>query len=298
MPGKLNQSLFLLLPPELRLQIYSYILDIPSPYTDLTHSPKPLIVINDTGNKFTSRAIYRSLHISPNWVGVNDSDSDSESESESEGANEARGKGKVLTTGKAQANFSRKTLSLLSVNRQIHAEVEHFLYTSHTLFFLNGFDLDSLGAFLDTLSPTARACIRSIGFEVFLFVHNASGGSVPPKRSFAQYKRAAEAVRAKLPRLSHVVFYLDPWYAVACDGVYASGSWCDETSVLERGVGFLLRAFGEERGVGVKGRSVEEGVVDLDFMPESMKLPPAALKKPNPRTVAGTGTNNYLVSAR
>ncbi|KAL4800187.1 hypothetical protein BDV19DRAFT_172357 [Aspergillus venezuelensis] len=290
MPGILDQSLFLLLPPELRLQIYSYILDIPSPYTDLTHSPKPLIVINDTGNKFTSRAIYRSLHISPNWVGVNDS------ENESEGENEARDK--VITTGKAQANSSRKTLSLLSVNRQIHAEVEHFLYTSHTLFFLNGFDLDSLGAFLDTLSPTARACIRSIGFEVFLFVHNASGGSVPPKRSFAQYKRAAEAVRAKLPRLSHVVFYLDPWYAVACDGVYASGPWCDETSVLERGVGFLLRAFGEEKGVGVKGRSVEEGVVDLDFMPESMELPSAASKKPKSRTVTGTGTNNYLVSAR
>ncbi|KAL4955160.1 hypothetical protein BDW69DRAFT_125304 [Aspergillus filifer] len=292
MPGKLNQSLFLLLPPELRLQIYSYVLDIPSPYTDLTHSPKPLIVINDTGNKFTSRAIYRSLHISPNWVGVNDSDSDSESESES--GNEA--KGKAIATGKAQANFSRKTLSLLSVNRQIHAEVEHFLYTSHTLFFLNGFDLDSLGAFLDTLSPTARSCIRSIGFEVFLFVHNSSGGSVPPKRSFAQYKRAAEVVREKLPSLGHVVFYLDPWYAVACDGVYASGPWCDETSVLERGVGFLLRAFGEEKGMGVKGKTLEEGVVDLDFTPESMKQPPAASKKP--RTVTGTGTNNYLVSAR
>ncbi|KAL4935676.1 hypothetical protein BDV06DRAFT_123576 [Aspergillus oleicola] len=283
MPGKLNQSLFLLLPPELRLQIYSYILDIPSPYTDLTHSPKPLIVINDTGNKFTSRAIYRSLHISPNWVGVNDSDSESTTGS--------------AGSGKAKANFDRKTLSLLSVNRQIHAEVEHFLYTSHTLFFLNGFDLDSLGAFLDTLSPTARSCIRSIGFEVFLFVHNPSGGAIPPKRSFAQYERAAKAVREKLPNLGRVVFYLDPWYAVACDGVYASGPWCDEGSVLERGVGFLLRAFREERGMGVKGRSMEEGVVDLDFLPESMKMPPVASK--GAKTITGSGTSSsYLVSAR
>ncbi|KAL4933120.1 uncharacterized protein BDV17DRAFT_147484 [Aspergillus undulatus] len=287
MPGKLEQpqspsSPFLLLPPELRLQIYSYILDIPSPYTDLTHSRKPLIVIDDTGNKFTSRAIYRALHISPNWVGINDSDSDSETSSKA-GSN-------------TNAITDRKTLSLLSVNRQIHAEVEHFLYTSHTLFFLNGFDIDYLGPFLDTLSPTARACIRSIGFEVYLFVHNDSGpgGSIPPKRSFRQYERAAKVVREKLPSLERVVFYLDPWYAVCCDDAVL-GAWCDEGTVLARGVGLLFRAFGEADG-GLKGGLREGERLDLDFLPTSMKLP--LIPAMGSGKVTGAQSRSSLVSVR
>ncbi|KAL4884154.1 hypothetical protein BJY04DRAFT_14867 [Aspergillus karnatakaensis] len=188
-----NQSPFLNLPPEIRLQIYSYILDIPTPYTTLTNNNN-LIVISDTGNKYTTRAIYRSLHISPKWVGINDTVAGTE-----------------------------KTLSLLSVNRQIHAEVEDFLYTSHTLFFLNGFDLDHLGEFLDTLSPTARKSIRSIGFEVYLFVHNP--GSGVPKRSFRQYERAAKVVREKLPSLQRVVFYLDPWFSACCEDGGVFGPW-------------------------------------------------------------------------
>ncbi|BCS29857.1 uncharacterized protein APUU_80160S [Aspergillus puulaauensis] len=227
-----KQSPFLRLPPELRLQIYECVLDIPTPYTSLTDHKKPLIVINDTGNKFTNRSIYRSLHFSPKWVGIGDDD-----------------------------------LSLLSVNRQIHAEVENFLYTSHTLFFLNGFDLDHLGDFLDTLSPTARRCTRSIGFEVYLFVHNSnSSGSSIPKRSFRQYERAAKVMREKLPNLRGVVFYMDPWFSACCDDA-VFGPWCDERSVLARGVGFLVRAFG---GVKVKGGLGVE--MDLDFLPATMGL--------------------------
>ncbi|KAL4870347.1 hypothetical protein BDV12DRAFT_60588 [Aspergillus spectabilis] len=232
-----TQSPFLLLPSELRLQIYSYILAIPTPYTTLTNHHN-LIVINDTGNKSTTRAIYRSLHISPKWVGINDELGD------------------------------KKTLSLLSVNRQIHAEVEDFLYTGHTLFFLNGFDLDHLGDFLDTLSPTARRCIRSIGFEVYLYVHNSGSGTGVPKRSFRQYERAAKVVREKLPNLARVVFYLDPWFSACCeDKVF--GPWSDERSVLASGVGFLLRVFG---GMQVKGE-LEVDTLEIDFLPAMMGLP-------------------------
>ncbi|KAL4981130.1 hypothetical protein BDW66DRAFT_146892 [Aspergillus desertorum] len=239
------ESPFLLLPPELRLQIYSYVLDIPTPYATLTQHTKPLVVINDTGNKYTTRAIYRSLHISPNWVGISKSDGPDE---------------------------GSRTLSLLSVNRQIHAEVEHFLYTSHTLFFLNGFDLDHLGEFLDTLSPTARSCIRSIGFEVYLFVHNSPG---PVKRSFRQYERAARVVKEKLPNLSGVLFYFDPWFS-ACCGDAGFGLWGDEKSVLARGVRFLLRVFGGvEPKVNDNGKVRAMVRIDLHFLPASatMKVP-------------------------
>ncbi|KAL5337177.1 autophagocytosis associated protein [Aspergillus crustosus] len=234
LPSQMNktQSPFLLLPPELRLQIYSYILDIPTPYTDLTNNPN-LIVINDTGNKYTTRATYRSLHVSPKWIGINDD----------------------------ELGADKETLSLLSVNHQIHAEVEDFLYTSHTLFFLNGFDLDHLGEFLDTLSP--RRCIRSIGFEVYLYVHNnpGAGSAIPPKRSFRQYERAAKVVREKLPNLARVVFYLDPWFtACAEDNVF--GPWSDERGVLARGVGFLVRVFGVRMKWGLK--------MDLDFLPATI----------------------------
>ncbi|RDW74360.1 uncharacterized protein DSM5745_07022 [Aspergillus mulundensis] len=231
----MTESLFLRLPPELRLQIYSYILDIPTPYTTLTQHNKPLIVISDTGNKYTTRAIYRSLHISPKWVGISDNGN------------------------------KNRTLALLSVNRQIHAEVEHFLYTSHTLFFLNGFDLDHLGEFLDTLSPTARRCIRSIGFEVYLFVHNSPGSA---KRGFRQYERAAKVVREKLPNLKGVVFYLDPWFSACCDG--GLGPWCDETTMIARGVGFLLRVFGGVEHASQNSSRTKGGFeMDLDFLPAS-----------------------------
>ncbi|OJJ58226.1 hypothetical protein ASPSYDRAFT_46266 [Aspergillus sydowii CBS 593.65] len=227
-----KQSPFLRLPPELRLQIYEYILDIPTPYTGLTEHKKPLIVINDNGNKFTNRSIFRSLQFSPRWVGIGGDD-----------------------------------LSLLSVNRQIHAEVENFLYTSRTLYFLNEFDLDHLGDFLDTLSPTARRCTRSIGFEVYLFVHNNNPpGSSIPKRSFRQYERAAKVVREKLPNIRDVVFYIDPLFLACCDdGIF--GPWCDERNVLARGVGFLVRAFG---GFKMKGGLGVE--IDLDFLPATMGL--------------------------
>ncbi|KAL4784638.1 hypothetical protein BJX76DRAFT_347652 [Aspergillus varians] len=229
-----KQSPFLLLPPELRLQIYGYILDIQTPYTTLTQYHKPLIVINDTGNKFTTRAVYRSLHISPKWVGISDK--------------------------------NREALSLISVNRQIHAEVEDFLYTSHTLFFLNGFDLDHLGDFLDTLSPTARRCIRSVGFEVFLFVHNKGSGDVP-KRSFRQYERAAKVLGEKLPNLTGLVFYIDPWFS-ECYGDAVCGPWSDETNVLARGAGFLVRVFG-----GVNNMKGGSGMA-MDFLPARLGLSP------------------------
>jgi ubiquitin-like-conjugating enzyme ATG3 len=250
-------SPLLRLPPELRLQIYSYILDIQTPYTSLltTHSNhhhhnRPLIIINDTGNKFTTRPLYRSLHISPAWVGLAETYS---SKTQSK---------------KARAGL-QGPLSLLAVNHQIHDEVEDYLYSTHTLFFLNSFDLDSLGPFLDTLSTTARARIRYIGFEVYLFVHNGANasGSNTPKRTFRQYERAARVLEQKLPSLTGVVFYFDPWFA-ACvggadgDGAAGFGPWCNEKEVLGRGVGFLGRVFGtSEKGM----RRME-----MDFLPEGI----------------------------
>ena len=106
--------------------------------------------------------------------------------------------------GEAQNGSVR---NLLSVNKQIHDEAENLLYSRNTLFFKNAFDLDRVGVFLDTLSPTARSRIRSVGFEVFFFVHSQSG---VPKRCLKQYEQAGKLLAQKLPRWEGMVFYLDP----------------------------------------------------------------------------------------
>lgn len=163
----IKKSHLLRLPPELRLKIYEYVLEVPNEYMD-----RPLIVINDRGNSFTARGRYRALSMCPSWVG--------------------------------EDGTARK---LLSVNRQIHDEAEDFLYSRNTLFFKNSFDLDHMGDFLDTMSATARSRIRSIGFEVFFFVHTQTG---VPKRSLKQYEQAGRLMMQKLPRWETVIFYLDP----------------------------------------------------------------------------------------
>lgn len=155
------------LPTELRLKIYEYALTVPNEYIN-----KPLIVISDRGNVFTARNRYRALSMCPSWVGEDGT-----------------------------------AAKLLSVNHQIHDEAEDYLYSRNTLFFRNSFDLDQLGGFLDTLSSTARNRIRSVGFEVYFFVHTQMG---VPKRTLRQYERAARLLAAKLPAWSHVLFYLDP----------------------------------------------------------------------------------------
>ncbi|KAL3463991.1 hypothetical protein BJX64DRAFT_286948 [Aspergillus heterothallicus] len=253
-------SPFLRLPPELRLQIYSYLLDIQTPYTPLLtphsnnhhHHNRPLIIINDTGNKFTTRPLYRSLHICPTWVGLSESFASTTSP-----------ENKRTPTG------LQGPLSLLAVNHQIHDEVEDYLYSTHTLFFLNSFDLDSLGPFLDTLSATARARIRYIGFEVCLFVHNGAHSNTP-KRTFRQYERAAKVLEQKLPSLTGCMFYLDPWFSAcvggADDGISGIGPWCDEREVLGRGVGFLGRAFATRGGNNGDGMRRME----MDFLPEGI----------------------------
>lgn len=188
---------FLRLPPELRLKIYEYALAVPNEYTD-----RPLIVVNDRGNTFTSRGQYRALSMCPSWVG--------------------------------QDGTAR---SLLSVNRQIHDEAEDFLYSRNTLFFLNSFNLDRLGAFLDTLSATARSRIRTVGFEICFFVHSQTG---VPKRTLKEYERAARLLDEKLPRWSGVFFYLDPrfYYPSACVG---------GRELSARGVLYLATVFGTLR---------------------------------------------------
>ncbi|KAJ5723778.1 hypothetical protein N7488_001813 [Penicillium malachiteum] len=165
--SKLPVSQFMRLPSELRLKIYQYALTVPNDYID-----KPLIVVHDRGNVFTARGRYRALSMCPSW------------ESED---------------GTAR--------NLLSVSRQIHDEAEDYLYSHHTLFFRNSFNLDRLGDFLDTLSPTARLRIRSIGFEVYLFVHTQPG---IPKRTLKQYERARELLMQKLPCWKNLLFYFDP----------------------------------------------------------------------------------------
>ncbi|PYH41703.1 uncharacterized protein BP01DRAFT_305233 [Aspergillus saccharolyticus JOP 1030-1] len=189
-----RSSLFLKLPLELRLMIYEYALDVPNDYMD-----RPMIVINDRGNVFTARGRYRALSMCPSWVGEN---------------------GRVR--------------NLLSVNRQIHDEVEDYVYSHNTLFFLNSFNLDRMAAFLDTLSATARDRIRSVGFEIFFFVHSQTG---VPKRTLKEYERAARILREKLPHWTSTLFYLDPrfYYPSASVGGLQSSA---------RGIWSLATMFG------------------------------------------------------
>lgn len=158
---------FLHLPPELRLKIYEEALVSPNDYTD-----KPMIVVQNRGNVFTTRGRYRAMSICPSWEG-ND--------------------------GTAH--------KLLGLNHQIHDEAEDFLYSKHTLFFRNSFDLDRIGQFLDTMSSTARDQVRSVGFEVFFFVHAEAD---VPKRTMKEYEHAGKLLAEKLPRWESVLFYLDP----------------------------------------------------------------------------------------
>ncbi|KAF9894031.1 hypothetical protein FE257_009003 [Aspergillus nanangensis] len=178
--------------------IYEYAISIPNDYMD-----RPLIVVNDKSNAFTTRGRYRALSMCPSWVGE---------------------EGKVR--------------SLLSVNRQLHAEVEDYLYSHNTLFFLNAFNLDDhLAAFLDTLSATARNRIRSVGFEICFFVHSQTG---MPKRSLKEYERAARVLEEKLPTWSAVIFYLDPRF------YFPSGA-VEGGDLSARGVYELARIFGRWR---------------------------------------------------
>ncbi|CAG7926777.1 unnamed protein product [Penicillium olsonii] len=160
-------SSLLRLPAELRLKIYEYALTVPNEYLD-----KPMIVIDDRGKSFTARGQYRALSMNPHWEG--------------------------------EDGTARR---LLAVNRQIHDEAEDYLYSTHTLFFRNSFNLDRLAAFLGTLSATARRRIRSIGFEIFFFVHTQNG---VPKRSLREYEQAGRTLAQQLPCWHGTVLYLDP----------------------------------------------------------------------------------------
>ncbi|EAU31479.1 predicted protein [Aspergillus terreus NIH2624] len=192
-----KDSPLLRLPYEIRLMIYEYAVAVPNDYMD-----RPLIVVNDRGNVFTARGRYRALSMCPSWVGEN---------------------GKVR--------------SLLAVNRQLHDEVEEYLYSHNTLFFTNSFNLDRLGAFLDTLSPSALNRIRSVGFEIFFFVHSQTG---VPKRTLKEYERAGRVLMEKLPRWSTVVFYLDPRFYFPYGSVGGR-------ELSARGVWYLATIFGAMR---------------------------------------------------
>lgn len=191
-------SHLLRLPTELRLRIYDYALSVPNEY----NIDKPMIVVNDRGNSFTSRGRYRALQMCPSWVGEDGT-----------------------------------TRKLLRVNRLIHDEAEDFLYSRNTLFFRNSFDLDHLGGFLDTLSETARSRIRSVGFEVFFFVHSQTG---VPKRTLKQYEQAGRLLHEKLPRWSSVLFYLDPRF-------YYPSATVGSHELSARGVLYLATRFGAMR---------------------------------------------------
>lgn len=190
-----KQSQFLRLPTELRLKIYEYALAVPNEYMD-----KPLIVVHDRGNVFTARGRYRALSMCPSWVGEDGT-----------------------------------TRRLLGVNHQIHDEAEEYLYSHNTLFFRNSFDLDHMGSFLDTLSPTALSRIRSVGFEVFFFVH---GQDDVPKRTLREYARARDILAQRLPKWKNVLFYLDPRF-------YYPPNSVGGREIAARGVLNLARKFGE-----------------------------------------------------
>lgn len=184
---------FLHLPAELRLKIYEDALISPNEYMD-----RPMIVIHDRGNVSTSRSRFRAMSICPSWEG-ND-------------------------------GTARK---LLGLNHQIRHEAEALLYSKHTLFFRNSFDLDRLGVFLDTLSATARHQVRSVGFEVCFFVHAEAN---VPKRTRKEYERAGTLLAEKLSRWESVVFYLDPRF-------YYSSTGAEGRKAAGRGVLALATRF-------------------------------------------------------
>lgn len=186
---------FLQLPPELRLKIYEEALKSSNDYTD-----NPMIIIQNRGNTFTTRGRYRAMSMCPSWEG-ND-------------------------------GTARK---LLCLNHQIHDETEDFLYSKHTLFFRNSFDLNRIGQFIDTLSSTARCRIRSVGFEVFFFVHAEAD---VPKRTMTEYENAGRLLAEKLPRWQNVLFYLDPRF-------YYPSTLAGGSKTATRGVIELANRFGD-----------------------------------------------------
>ena len=162
-----NTSWFLYLPAEIRLKIYEYAFAVSNDY-----STKSLIVLHDRGNIFTTRGQYRALSICPSWLGEDGT-----------------------------------SCKLLAVNRRIHMEAETQLFSQHTLFFQNSFNLCRIGDFLDTLSVASRNHIRSVGFEILLFVHIQAA---VPKRTLSQYICARKLLETRLPRWNEVIFYLHP----------------------------------------------------------------------------------------
>lgn len=160
-------SPLLQLPAEIRLKIYEYALYVPNKYLD-----QPMIVVDDRGKTFTARGQYRALYMNPRWEG--------------------------------EDGTARK---LLAVNRQIHDEAEDYLYSTHTLFFRNSFNLDRLDVFLDTLSATARSRIHTVGFEIYFFVHTQIG---VPKRALREYELAGRILALKLRCWRGALLYLDP----------------------------------------------------------------------------------------
>lgn len=191
----IRPSQLLRLPAELRLKIYEYALAVPNEY----NMDRPLIVVHDRGNVFTARGRYRALSMCPSWVGEDGT-----------------------------------TRRLLQVNHQIHDEAEEYLYSHHTIFFRNSFDLDRIGSFLDTLSPTALSQIRSVGFEVYFFVHGQDG---IPKRSLKQYERARDLLAQRLPKWRNLLFYLDPRF-------YYPPNSVGGREVAARGVLDMAKRFG------------------------------------------------------
>jgi hypothetical protein len=158
---------------------------------------RPMIVVNDRGDTFT-QSRYHNTSMCPSWIGKD--------------------------------GTARK---LLAVNHQIHDEAEDFLYSQNTIFFRNSFSLDRLDKFLDTLSSSARSHIRSVGFELFFFVHAESGVS---KRTFREYEKAGTSLRSRLPQWNSVLFYIDPYFYYPPNSVSGQDS-------AARGVVDLARRF-------------------------------------------------------
>ncbi|KAJ5647366.1 hypothetical protein N7490_003738 [Penicillium lividum] len=226
--------------------------------TPNTYINKPLIIIHDR-QVFTSRPRYKALSICPTWQGED---------------------------GTAR--------SLFSVNRKIHSEAEDTLYTTHTLFFRNSFDLARIGDFLDTLSMTARSQIRSVGFEVYFFVHGDcdDGGTCARKRRLKEYGRAREVLEGRLPGWREVLFYLDPryYYPVSCAG---------GRELAARGVLELAKMFGDGGELDVtfyplpdsQQRLVEEQVIWRSNSPERRGL---SLEKDVSSSHSGSGSGALL----
>ena len=144
---------FMLLPPEIRLKIYGYVLSVPHECMNL-----PLVTIKHSTRGFSTRGKYRASPMRPYWVGQ-------------EGA----------------------FLPLLLLSSQIFREAEHYLFSRSTIFFAHSFSPAHVTNLFDTMGSVARHETRCVGFEIFVYVYTPCHGPKHPLSTYKQACRGLQA---------------------------------------------------------------------------------------------------------